>query len=189
MAGALALNDSFSPSILLTPSSILKKLSQFSFQPTCNSLPNQPAILFPTHLQFSSQPTCNSLPNQLAIIFPTNQLHGGPCFLEPGGRGGALPKPDVIVRAEHADWTGPSRGPPFWAGFQPDSGMVCPRRACLAFGRWCSFSVCPAEPRDFASENESLGRRWYAVASETRVASEMKAPWIVKGGNKIKGEK
>ena len=59
----------------------------------------------------------------------------------------------------------------------------------LAGGWWCSFSVCPAERRDFASENESLGRQWYAVASETRVASEMKAPWIVKGGNKIKGEK
>ena len=52
-----------------------------------------------------------------------------------------------------------------------------------------AYRVCPAERRDFASENESLGRRWYAVASETRVASEMKAPWIVKGGNKIKGEK
>ena len=56
----LTLNDSFSPSILLTPSSILKNLSQFSFQPTCNSLPNQRAILFPTH-----------------------QLHGGPRFLNP----------------------------------------------------------------------------------------------------------
>ena len=39
-----------------------------------------------------------------------------------------------------------------------------------------AFSVCPAERRDFASENESLGRRWYAVASETRVASEMNLP-------------
>ena len=52
-----------------------------------------------------------------------------------------------------------------------------------------AYGVCPAERRDFASENESLGRRWYAVASETRVASETISPQKIKGGNKIKGEK
>ena len=40
----------------------------------------------------------------------------------------------------------------------------------------CGFH---SERRDFASENETpdtAGRRWYAVASETRVASEMNLP-------------
>ena len=98
----------------------------------------------PSLLQFSllllqcSTTSLNSPSNQLAILFPTHLLHGGPRFLEPGDRGGALPKPDVIVRAEHADWTGPSRGPPFWAGFQPEAGLARPR---LALGRWLAVQL------------------------------------------------
>ena len=49
-----------------------------------------------------------------------------------------MPKPDVIVRAEHADWTGPSRGPPFWVGFQPEAGLAHPR---LALGRWLAVQL------------------------------------------------
>ena len=48
----------------------------------------------------------------------------------------------------------------------------------------CGFH---SERRDFASENELLDRRWYAVASETRVANETISLQKIKGGNKIKG--
>ena len=97
---------------------------------------------------------------------------------------------DVIVRSEHSDWTGPSCGPPFWAGFRPDASLARPpgcktsviHRPCLVWSRrWNTQSagLLHGARCDFASEAIVGGVPWVVVD----FSSEMK--W---SGDKIKGK-
>ena len=88
---------------------------------------------------------------------------------------------EVIVRSEHSDWTGPSCGPPFWAGFRPDASLARPpgcktnviHRPHLVWSRrWNTQSagLLHGARCDFASEaivgEGTVGCQ--AVASETK---------------------
>ena len=99
--------------------------------------------------------------------FPTNQrthrtrtnqaLSSEDCFVSYRSRslGWSDGEADVIV---HPDWTGPSCGPPSWAGYRQRPARPA-HTTCLGLGRWKPRWNCHSECQDSDSENESLDRR------------------------------
>ena len=73
-----------------------------------------------------------------------------------------MPNPTSLSESGIPTGSDPSRGPPSWARLQPDAGTLRPP-GCYVTHRPCLVS---------RPENETPGRRWYAVVSETRGASE-----------------
>ena len=113
-----------------------------------------------------------------------------PSFIDHGARGGAMAKPTSL--SDPSIPIGTALHVVRLSEQCFSQTLVWPAHATrvwvLEGGCRCGFH---SERRDFASENETpdtADRRWYAVASETRVASETISPQKIKGGNKIQGE-
>ena len=131
---------------------------------------------FPT--DFSRlRPSFNQLPptSSFRSTTKTTPLRIALYFIDPGARGGAMAKPTSL--SDPSIPIGPAIHVVHISGRCFSQTLVWPTHATRVWvwegGCRCGFHC---ERRDFASENETpdtAGRRWYAVASETRVTSEM----------------
>ena len=79
-----------------------------------------------------------------------------------------MPNPTSSSKSGIPTGSDPSRGPPSWAGLRPDAGTLRPP-GCSAY---VTHHPCLVSRPD----NETPGGQWYAVASETRGASEADLP-------------
>ena len=113
-----------------------------------NTFTTTPSITTATFQSFSHS-------NELLFIPYNSPLRIASYFIDHGARGWSHGEADVIV---HPDWTGPSCGPPSWAGSHQRPSRPA-HTTCLGLGWWKPRWNCHSERQDSDSENESLGRR------------------------------